>query len=471
MKSLVNIAPYIAARALPAAINFALYASLTHVLTPAAFGRYSVAFATIVTVNLVAIHWVRLAILRYTSHPDAAETIRRLAVRALSVYTIVGVMVAATIAIVAQRQEAIPAWLAVAAVAAPAFAWFESSLEQLRARERRLAYAVAAIGRAALACSLSLYFASRWQTESAVLLGGLVGSAVVSAVLYRNWTRRSGAVETKITHAEIIRFSLPLAVTLSLDAIVNYSDRAFVAAWHGDAAAGTYASGYDLINQSLGVVAATLNLGVYPAVVRTFDKQGPTQAADALNKFAATLLSVFLPITAFLFLEAPTVTSLALGPEFRTGAAQILPWVALAATLNYVRAFYFDVPFQLARRTATQLRISVASTGVNLGLNVALIPRFALQGALAATLGSYLLSLGLSWYYGRKHMVLSLPKLLLVRIAAGCGLLWCVGLLAANSSLVVRFVAYTVLLLLGAGVLWRGAPSRVGLSNYPGVPE
>ena len=59
--------------------------------------------------------------------------------------------------------------------------------------------------------------------------------------------------------------------------------------------------------------------------------------------------------------------------------------------------------------------------GANLILNLLLIPRFGLNGALWATPASYGLGLVASWYLGRRAMKLPIPLLTLVQ-AAGASL-------------------------------------------------
>jgi O-antigen/teichoic acid export membrane protein len=61
---------------------------------------------------------------------------------------------------------------------------------------------------------------------------------------------------------------------------------------------------------------------------------------------------------------------------------------------------------------------------LNLALNLALVPRFGLQGALWATLASYMIGVAVSYSLGRRSLALPIPWSALARTliaAAGMG--------------------------------------------------
>jgi O-antigen/teichoic acid export membrane protein len=109
------------------------------------------------------------------------------------------------------------------------------------------------------------------------------------------------------------------------------------------------------------------------------------------------------------------------GPGLREGAAQVTPWIAASAFLSGMTVYYFHTAFTLARRTKLLMAAMGLPAVVNLALNLALVPRFGLQGALWATLASYGLGALASYGLGRRVLSLPLPWQTLVKSTLAAG--------------------------------------------------
>lgn len=103
------------------------------------------------------------------------------------------------------------------------------------------------------------------------------------------------------------------------------------------------------------------------------------------------------------------IADIVLGADFREQAASLLPWVAISVLFAGFRAYYFDLAFQLGRRTIIQTWIVAAAAGTNLVLNILLIPEFGVLGAAYATVIAYGLALLLSGLISLKYFQLPLP--------------------------------------------------------------
>src|SRR5690606_14256890 len=81
----------------------------------------------------------------------------------------------------------------------------------------------------------------------------------------------------------------------------------------------------------------------------------------------------------------------------------------LSGLLAGLTTYYFHQAFTLGRRTPLLLAAMAVPTSANLALNLALIPRFGLNGALWATAASYALGLLASIWLGRGVTPLPIP--------------------------------------------------------------
>ena len=83
--------------------------------------------------------------------------------------------------------------------------------------------------------------------------------------------------------------------------------------------------------------------------------------------------------------------------------------VGIAVFLGGIKAFYFDLSFQLGRRTVGQLWIAGAAATVNVVLNLFWIPVFGTAGAAYATVAAFGIALLLSGIYGARIFRLPAP--------------------------------------------------------------
>jgi O-antigen/teichoic acid export membrane protein len=117
------------------------------------------------------------------------------------------------------------------------------------------------------------------------------------------------------------------------------------------------------------------------------------------------------PAATGLALVATPLATVMVGADFREGAAQILPWIAIAALMNGLMTYYFHEAFILRRKTRWMAGIMAAAALFNLALNIVLIPLFGIAGAAAATLFAYTAGLLACALVGHQLFPLPLPWL------------------------------------------------------------
>jgi len=173
--------------------------------------------------------------------------------------------------------------------------------------------------------------------------------------------------------------------------------------------AGQYAAGYDLATLPIGVLMMIINLAAYPLVLRALEEHGPAAARRQLSRCLTALLGIGLPAAVGLALLARPIAEVLLGAPFRESGAVLIPWVALAALLRDVKAYYLDVAFHVGRNTLGQMWITVVAAIVNVVLNLWWIPLFGIVGAAWATVVAYGIAFALSAGLGRRSFALPGP--------------------------------------------------------------
>jgi O-antigen/teichoic acid export membrane protein len=163
-------------------------------------------------------------------------------------------------------------------------------------------------------------------------------------------------------------------------------DNLFLAAWHGEAALGSYGLAYTLASP-VTLVLASANFVFFPTASAVLKEGRERLRAFLARAFRLAAAALGLLVCGALLL-APWAVRLLAGPRYPT-AAQVLPALALAWALFTLLQLLQFVELVIARRTA---RIAAAYGGMaalNVALNFALIPGLGIQGAALATVLSY----------------------------------------------------------------------------------
>lgn len=393
---------YAAARGLPALVSLLTIAAFSRILSPEAYGRYALVLAGAGLGSALLFQWLRLCLLRFLpAHPETPE---RVLAPILSAFMTL-VLLSAIGGGAAVLLIGDPIWRLLVALGLAlvwAQGWFDLNRELARSRLSPLRYGVLSGTKAVLALALGALLVLAGLGAAGALLGVLAGLvAPTFAFGVGEWSgARLGRFRPR-RHRHLLAYGLPLALNFVLVWVVASSDRLLVG-WLLDVdAAGLYAVGYDLAQHSLGVVFTVVSLAAYPLAVRALEREGAAAAREQLEKSAGLLLGVGAPAAAGLALLAPGLAEILVGAEFRTAAARVIPWIALAAALAGIKAFHFDLAFQLGRRTMMQVWVSLAAAIVNLGLNLLWIPRYGVLGAAYATVVAYGVALAGSVVLGR----------------------------------------------------------------------
>jgi O-antigen/teichoic acid export membrane protein len=188
---------------------------------------------------------------------------------------------------------------------------------------------------------------------------------------------------------------------------------------------GRYAVSYDLGFQSVIALLMIVNLAAFPLSVRAVEARGAKGAEPELRQHGSMLLLIALPAVVGIVVLAPNIAEVLIGPQFRSAALRVLPLIAIAALLAGLKAFYFDLSYQLSRVTSIQVWISAGAALANVGLNIFLIPMYGATGAAVSTVLAYAAGCGLSWGFGSLGTRLPVPFGEWGRIAVAAGAMGC----------------------------------------------
>jgi O-antigen/teichoic acid export membrane protein len=204
-------------------------------------------------------------------------------------------------------------------------------------------------------------------------------------------------------------YGVPVALSLILALVLSTTDRFLIAAFLDEAAVGAYHAGYSLSNRTLDVVFIWLGAAGGPALIMALERGGPEALKAAAREQAGLIVLIALPSAVGLALVAAPLAHVMVGPALAVQAARVTPWIAMSGLFAGITTYYFAQAFTLAKQTRLLLVAMAIPALANIVLNLLLIPRLGLTGALAATLISYGVGMIAAWALALRAMPLPIP--------------------------------------------------------------
>lgn len=385
----------------------------TRLLSPRQYGDYALAFSLMSLVQTAMFVWLEAAMARF--HAAEAKA-GRLADHLASIYRAYALM-----ALGFPVAAGATLWLwpmngdLKVAVGAGLAAILTRSLAKLTQERRRAAGEVAGA-----AIIDMVQNAGGFLIGAGLIVAGLGAAAPMAgfgaaAAVCLIWALPGELKPLREGRFEISRlkayaaYGIPVSLSLMLSLVLATTDRFLLAAYLNETSVGVYHAGYSLANRTLDVIFIWLGMAGGPAAVAALERGGLDALRATAREQATLMVALTLPAAVGLALVARPLAQVMIGEGLRDGAAQVTPWIAASAFFAGVTTYYFHTAFTLGRRTSLLVAVMALAAGCNLILNLLLIPRFGLSGALWATLASYLLGAVASRALGRGVVALPIP--------------------------------------------------------------
>lgn len=415
---------YLPANIVQAVVGLLTIVVFTRLLTPAQYGGYALALTAMTLAHTTLFTWAEAAMARFQARAvergEAADHLATL-LRAFAVMAAVFPLVAG--AAVWLVPMAGPLKLAVAVgMAAVGFRSLIKLVQERRRADGAVASASALdIGQTAGGFAIGVAAIALGAGAAGPMLGFALASVMCLAfTLPRELTLARGGRFEADRLKEYAGYGLPVASSLILALVVATTDRFLLAAFLDEAAVGVYHAGYSLANRTLDVMFVWLGMAGGPAMVAALERGGRPALEAAAREQASVMVLLTLPAAVGVALVAAPLAEVMVGEALAEGAARVTPWVAVGALLSGITTYYLHQAFTLGRRTPLLLAAMTAPAAANVALNLILIPRFGLTGAMWATAASYALGAGASFVLGRRAMALPLPLDVIWRAGLAC---------------------------------------------------
>jgi O-antigen/teichoic acid export membrane protein len=227
----------------------------------------------------------------------------------------------------------------------------------------------------------------------------------------------------------------------------------------GAVAQGYYAAAYTICIYIQDLLMAPINLAMLPLYLKLWNTEGPARTAEFLTDSFRLFVMAAGCLLAGVTACAPSAVVLLASAKF-AASAPLIPWIVGGLILYAANAF-LNAPLLIEKRTKTMAALVGSALIFKTALNLLLLPRLGLYGAVVATILGYLFLLSLTAHYALRLMPIGVDVALIAKslvcgaVAAFAAMQIHLGF--APAELIARAACVLVLYILGLALVDRSA--------------
>ncbi|EJR93389.1 hypothetical protein IKE_05880 [Bacillus cereus VD196] len=409
---------YLIAQGIPAFISFISIFIFSRYISPQEYGKFSTFIVTVGIFNTFLFEWIRMGILKYYPiFKNKEDNKRKFLATILYIYKI-EILLCFTLSILFMlynfftlSKSDMYIYTISGGILLCIQSVFLVFLTLFRANLKPVSFSYLTVTKTVVILLMSLLFLKYYPVYTSLILGTIIGIFVsliicLFIVPIRYIRKIYLTKPDKKVLLSMLKYGLPFTITFAMSYITNSIDRIMLYNMMGENSVGLYSISYDLGSQSVTIFMTVVHLAMYPVIM----KEKADTKGD-LNKYLKNninlLLLMGIPATIGIAVLAPNISFVLLGESYQSAAIKILPIVSVSACINCITVYYLNLPFQLSDKSIQQIYPTLLGAVTNIGLNMLLIPRFGIVGAVYASLIAYITCFCLGWIWARK--IIRLP--------------------------------------------------------------
>lgn len=250
-----------------------------------------------------------------------------------------------------------------------------------------------------------------------------------------------------------LRFSFPLMLAEISWAVLDSGDRFFIQHYLGAQPLGFYAAAYGIAIYLQDVMMQPLQLSLFPICMKVWNSEGKKATQEFLSRSLNHFLLAAVVVVCVAIATSHDVIVLLASRKF-SQAYTLLPFLVIGLVLSAV-TIYFRPGLLIHKRASKIAAATFYASVLNIGLNIALLPRIGLVGAALATMVSYagiVLFLG---YQSLRVLPFKLEPVALLRyVAVGGAASWLASKLPIETPWIAGLTKAALILVLYAAILY-----------------
>ena len=270
-------------------------------------------------------------------------------------------------------------------------------LTLIRMQERSGLFVTISVARFVATLVLSVVFVAGLDMGvRGALLGNAVPAVAVLFLLFPEYLLARGNRPSRELLGRMLAFGLPFFPYLLATWLIEASDRYLLELFTTRDEVGWYALGYR-IAAVMQISVAAFSMGWAPLRYRILGRDDAQQLYSRLATYfvlAGSLMVVALSVF------ARDLVALVAPPDFEP-AAEVIPMLALAYLLGGL-SILMMTGMAVVKRTTSLAWLAALAAGVNIGLNLLLIPVWGMHAAAATTVLANAIMVAGAWIYSQR---------------------------------------------------------------------
>jgi O-antigen/teichoic acid export membrane protein len=270
----------------------------------------------------------------------------------------------------------------------------------LMIQEKALEYTLISIVQFLLNTGFAIYFIIYLRSGAdGVLSGQLISSLLISPFFIIFSIRNFGfKLKFRMLKSAIL-FSLPALPTLLSAWILNLSDRVFIDHYINPGALGVYSLGYKIAS-IIVILFTAIDMSYLPKFFK-FANIGNSKNINKLVQINRIYIVILLFISFLISFFSKEVILIFFSKEFYD-AHKVVMIISYGFFLSQTCSI-ISKNLSQSKKVTQGMYIDLSSAGLNIVLNILLIPVYGILGAAWATLLSFLFSVIVYYYYSKRN--------------------------------------------------------------------
>ncbi len=220
---------------------------------------------------------------------------------------------------------------------------------------------------------------------------------------------------------EYLSFGLP-TVPANISAwVVNSCDRYVIAFFLGSDAVGVYSAAYGL-GSILLMAATVLGFVLPPTLSLLYDEGRISEVQTYLSYSLKYFLAIAIPFVLGSIVMGKPVLTLFATADIASRGYYIVPLIALSV-LFYGTFVIMAHILVVVKRTKMIGFIEIIAAIFNLVSNILVVPHWGILGAALATLGAYMLALGIGSFFSLKELKFHIDWVFIIKSSFAAGIM------------------------------------------------
>lgn len=396
------------ARLMPSVLGVVTTALLTRLLAPSEYGLYALGLSIIFLLTTGTFEWLGLSLMRMA--PAAKQPELFFSTVTICFFALCGLctVVAAAVVIFGGFEDYAVFTLACLA-AAFCSAWIELKQRLQMAELREHDYLITSSARGATTVILVSAAAYFYGNVPVILLAVSISALIASLTAHEpRFSVRNRQPDLAICR-NLFRFGFPLSISVGLATILMSVDKWMLQGLSGVESVGLFTAATLVTQVPISSLANGIGPSAYSMAVHAVEFRSVEAARQQLLQNFSILFGIVVPAAVGIVALSDNLAHLIVGPAYWQSVVLLAPWLAAAAVVSTMRAFYFDIAFQLGHKTSPLIWTMLIAVAVNVVLDFLLIPNFGEVGAAMGSLGALFVSLIVAAIAGRHIYRLPIP--------------------------------------------------------------